>query len=165
MRLFRAKQNVAAGKERHHSKYQRKDRDGSAVEHWVLLVPVDEFETVVEGVEELGDVKTWNVDGVGAGAKGKRDPKALARVTVTIGQVSPLMAAKKSTFRNTAASAFKTLGYILAALLWGLIVLVPIALSLALVLKLVLRIVKPTPAAAVATAGANAQSQETPKTE
>jgi hypothetical protein len=120
-----------------------KASDGTAVEHWVLLVPVEFFEDAVEEIEDLGDVKSRDVSGVGAGALGKRDPKAKARIVVAIGQVSPVLAGRRGTFRSTAASAFKTLGYLMAALLWGLIVLVPIFLSLALVLKLVLRIMKP----------------------
>jgi hypothetical protein len=129
-----------------------RSEDGSSQEVWRLRVAVKDFEAFVAAAEGLGQVKRRRIHGVGSGAEEKPDPEALANVAVTLRQPSPVVVAQRGTFRGALSAALRTLGYILAAMIYGLIVLVPLALAFALVIKMVVRIVRgrPEPAAAAA---------------
>jgi hypothetical protein len=123
-----------------------RNADGSSQEVWRLRVKVKDFEAFVSDAEEIGEVKRRQIHGVGSGSDERPDPEALANVAVTLRQLKPVKVAERGTFRGALSAALKTLGYILAAMIYGLIVLVPVALAFAFVLKMVVRIVRGRPA-------------------
>jgi len=109
--------------------------DGSSEQLWLLRVPVTGFSEFVEAVERTGQVKTHEVVGLGAEARSLAARNAYARVRLVVYEPSPLTAASEGTFTGTLSAAFKTLWWLLAVVLYGLIVVLPVILILAFVIK------------------------------
>lgn len=148
-------QRDAAGAETvNHSTQQ--GADGSVVDTWILKVAVEKFDKFVADAQGLGRVRSKSVTGVQAGAEEKPDPKALADVTVTLVQFSPLRPPPEETTGSVRAivnTAIKALFWILGCILFGLIVIVPVILIIVGLVKLVRWMVREKAPAVTVSAG------------
>ncbi|MHC4915546.1 MAG: DUF4349 domain-containing protein [Planctomycetota bacterium] len=146
---------------------KKKLKGGAAQETWMLRIPVKSFDGFVASVEDLGEIKSHEVQGLGESAKSLAAKDAYARVALTIYRPATITAHQKGTIKGTIAAAFKTLGWLLGIILFGLIVVVPAMVAIVLVIKLAAFMLRPRrAAAAAATAGTYESKQEdAPKSE
>jgi Domain of unknown function (DUF4349) len=114
---------------------KKRESNGTREQTWILRVPVVKFGQFVDAVEKFGAVKYHAVVGLGEEAKSLAARNASAQVKLIVRQPAPLTAASEGTLTGTLSAAFKTLWWVLAVVLYGLIVVVPIILIIAFAIK------------------------------
>ena len=158
---------VAAADGRTERVDKKKLRNDGSQEVWTLRIPVKTFDAFVAAVEGVGEVKSHNVEGLGESAKALSAQNAFARVEIAIYRPETITSQQKGTIKGTITAAFKTLGWLLGIIIFGLIVVVPAMVAVVLVIKLAAFLLRPRRAAA-ATAAAGAyerKGEDAPKSE
>lgn len=125
--VTKLRQQYGAGVE---SNFNKQDADGSHRNVSRLLVPVANFSAFLTAVQKLGTIRTRQVRGTGNGESGgdTPDPNALAKVSVTLIQLSPRTQTTEVA-RGSITGAFiegwKSLKATTALIINGLIVMLP----------------------------------------
>jgi hypothetical protein len=135
---------------------RQKSPTGASTDTWHLRIPVRDFESFVAAMEKVGEIKAHNVQGLGEGAKAAGSEKALADVRLTVVKPDPVTAASEGTFRGTISAAFKTLWWLLAAVIFGLIVILPVVVLIALAVKALVWALRPRRPASVTVSASDA---------